>query len=432
VEPGLYVTFFKTGEPIDGELPPVGPLEHVVVRDGALLADRKDSHGADHFHDGGGSIEAEYEFQRAVGNEPGGPRRRNLRIVAPQGVYLRFVSFGSAAEHDPVPELGPYAVVVIDTHAVEADGDRLASRIGTKEHLWELTGSGGTAFVGVIRPDIAFRTRSTLYHPQLKPFRPARTVTAAAQTAKPHPPAADKPRHDKVERNHEPAPGLPSKPEPSAAPPAKRVTAAQVADVTTITLRDRIRAGESARPESKVASARATGREWAGALWQLRFAIIAALVLLLVAFSVPSIRDLLTSGTSAGPISTVGVGTSLASPDWNYTVGSVRRVARIGSAQARGIFLVVQVAATNRKSAGAQLLPSAFALATANGEEYSASAATSGVYSGDANLSSSYMWPTEFPSGRSVVVPVIFEVSASVTGTQLVILDVPSTRVRLE
>ena len=432
MDPGLYVTFFTAGEPMDGELPPVGPLEHVVVRDGSLLADRKEGQAVDHFDDGGGWIEAEYEFQRAVGNEPGGARRRDLRIVAPQGVYLRFVSFGSAAEHDPVPELGPYAVVVIDKHAVEADGDRLASRIGTKDHLWELTGSGGTAFVGVIRPDIAFRTRSTLYHPQLKPFRPARTVAAPAHAAKPHPAAAHAPSPAKVEREPEPAP-RPPKAESPTTRPAKTPTPPQVAEAAAITLRDRIRAEQSTRPDSRVASSRATGREWAGALWQLRFAIIAALAILLVAFSVPSIRSVLAGSTPGGAISTVGIGASLTSPDWSYSVGSVRRIAKIGGAQARGgVFLVVQVAATNRKGAGAQLLPSAFALAAANGEEYPALRATSNVYSGDLNPTSSYAWPTEFLVGRSVVVPVIFEVPPSVTGTQLVILDVPSTRVRLE
>jgi hypothetical protein len=34
--------------------------------------------------------------------------------------------------------------------------------------------------------------------------------------------------------------------------------------------------------------------------------------------------------------------------------------------------------------------------------------------------------------GRAVVVPLVFEVNPSVTGTELVIFDVPATRVRLE
>jgi hypothetical protein len=34
--------------------------------------------------------------------------------------------------------------------------------------------------------------------------------------------------------------------------------------------------------------------------------------------------------------------------------------------------------------------------------------------------------------GRSVVVPLIFEVNATTSGAQLVILDIPTTRIRLE
>lgn len=444
MEPGLYVTFFNEGESFNKELPPIGPLEHVVVRDGSLIADRRDGDRAD--FDGGGSwIEAEYEFQRATGREPGGARRADLRIVAPQGVYLRFVSFGAAAEHDPVPELGPYAVIVIGRRAVEADGDPLALRIGTNQNLWELTEVGGSALVGQIRPDIAFRTRSTRYHPEIKPFRSPQPAAALEHPAKPHNPALDAPdavapklpakplalahHAASAPANQRPAKPHSPAPHPAAAPapaPATRQT-----EAAAISLRDRIRTDQSARPDYAVASPVREGRDFLGALWRLRFFVIAALIVVVAVLSVPSALTLLTGRSPSGP-ATVSVNTSLTSPDWTYRVGSVRRVARIGSAQARGTYLVVQVAATNRKGAGAQILPSHFSLVAANGDEYRALATTSGVYSSAENLTSSYAWPTEFRAGRSVVLPIVFELSPSVTGTQLVILDVPSTRIRLE
>jgi len=171
-------------------------------------------------------------------------------------------------------------------------------------------------------------------------------------------------------------------------------------------------------------------REWGGAAWRLRYFIIGALVVLIVVFSVPSIRSILNGG---GPTAdTVAVGTAVSSPEWTYNVGSVRRVARIGASQARGTYMVVQIAATNRGRAGAQLSPSNFTLTAASGEQYAAQPTTSGVYSSAVNPDSSYMWPIDFPVGRSVVVALIFEVNPSITGTQLVILDVPTTRVRLE
>jgi hypothetical protein len=151
---------------------------------------------------------------------------------------------------------------------------------------------------------------------------------------------------------------------------------------------------------------------------------------MVAAFSVPSIRSLLAGGTPAG--TTVGAGTQVTSPNWTYTVGSVRRVATIGNARARGTYLVVQVATTNRGAASAQLQPSSFAVTGADGQSYVAQPAASGVYSGAENPDSTYKWPTVFPVGRSVVVPLVFDVATSTNGLELAILEVPNTRIRLE
>jgi len=151
---------------------------------------------------------------------------------------------------------------------------------------------------------------------------------------------------------------------------------------------------------------------------------------LLAAFSVPSIRALLAGGVAG--VATVGAGTPVTSPEWTYNVGSVRRVTRIGASQALGTYVIVRVAATNRGRAGAQLLPRNFTLTAATGEQYAALPTTNSVYSGAENPDSTYLWPTDFPVGRQVVVPLIFDANPSISGMELVILDVPSTRVRLE
>jgi hypothetical protein len=94
--------------------------------------------------------------------------------------------------------------------------------------------------------------------------------------------------------------------------------------------------------------------------------------------------------------------------------------------------MVVQIAATNRGPGAAQVSPSNFTLVAASGEQYAAQPRTSGVYSSAANPDSSYIWPADFPVGRAVVVPLIFEVNATTSGAQLVIVDLPTTRIRLE
>ena len=419
MEPGLYVTFFADGEPMDAELPPVGPLEHVVVRDRSLMADLKDGGWSDIFGAGPRWTEAKQEFRRATGAEPGGPTRPSLRIAGPEGVYLRFVSFGGAAEHDSVPELGPYAVVVVGQRGVEADGDPLATR--TNANLWELTGVGGSAMAGVIRPDIAFRTRSTTYHPNIAPFRTGATPGPVRATAAPVRAA--------------PAPSHPAAPVVAPAPAAAaRVTEPsrqqRPVEDPALTLRDRIGSEPSLSRYGNPVAETAAPREWGGAAWRLRYAIIGALVILIVVFSVPSVRSLLTGG--APTAETVAAGTLVNSPTWTYNVGSVRRVARIGASQARGTYVVVQVAATNRGPGAAEISPNSFTLAAASGERIAAQPVSSGVYSSALNADSPYIWPTSFPVGRGVVVPLIFEVSSSITGMELAILDVPSTRIRLE
>ena len=394
---------------MDGELPPVGPLEHVVVRGQSLIAERKNGE-TDQSGGGGRLIEAEHELRRATGQEAGGTKHPDLRIAGPEGVYLRFVSFGAADEDDPVPELGPYAVVVVSRRGVEADGDPLATRTGTNQNLWELTGVGGSALVGVIRPDIAFRTRSTAYHPDITPFRRGATPPSwpvAAAPAAPRRPVAAPAYAPVVE---------PSRPQRPPEDPG-------------LTLRDRI-GSEPSTARSGYTVVEPEQREWGGAAWQLRYLIIGALIVLIVIFSIPSIRSLLSGGTTTAE--TVALGTAVTSPEWTYTVGSVRRIARIGDSQARGIYMVVQLAATNRGPGAAQLSTSNFTLTAAGGEQYAAQPPSSGVYSSAANPDSAYIWPSDFPVGRPVVVPVIFEINSSVTGTQLVILDVPATRIRLE
>lgn len=410
MEPGLYLTFFSEGEPFAQELPPVGPLEHVVVRDRSLIADRKDGQEADPFGGGIRWMEAETELRRATGKEPGGPTRSDLRIAAPEGVYLRFVSFGEAAAHDSIPELGPYAVVVVGKRGVEADGDPLATRSGSNGNPWELTGVGGSAFVGVVRPDIAFRTRSTAYHPEINEFRAG--AQPAPMPVRPAPPA--------------PVP-VAAPPEPA---PLRPAAAPRPVDEAGPSLRERIGSEPSTPRSGYMTLQQDDEREWGGAAWRLRFLIIGALVVLIAVFSVPSIRSALSGG---GPTTaTVGVGTAVNSPEFTYNVGSVRRMTRIGASQPRGTYLVVQVGVTNRGRAGVQLQPSNFTLAAASGEQYAPSSTTSGVYSGDSNPDSAYIWPAEFPVGRQVVVPLIFDVNPSISGTQLAIFDVPTTRVRLE
>ncbi len=205
-DPGIYITFFNEGEPFDRELPPVGPLVHVVLRHKDLVAERlvvqqpEDlSLSIDRW------LEAELEYQRATGEEPGGLRRANMRVTAPDGVFLRFATFGDAREARPMPEIGPFAVVFIGRRSIEADGKILATRQASELAPWDLTSAAGDAHAGTHKPDIAFRAVGMAYHPSVGPGprRPQAPLVAPA----PPPPA-------------EPAIAPTAIPQPTAAPPA--------------------------------------------------------------------------------------------------------------------------------------------------------------------------------------------------------------------
>jgi hypothetical protein len=200
MEPGLYVTFFTKDEPANRELPPVGPLDNVVLRQHVLLAERRSVQQAQEL---GVAIdrwlEAELEIQRATGAEPGGTKRTERRFSARDGVYLRFAVFGDARERDPIPELGPFAVVVVGPATIEADGSTLATRTSSAIAAWELANGAGDETIGVHKPDVALRTSNTTYHPSITPSAPRQRVIEAA------PPP--------------PAPAVTRVPPPAAAPP---------------------------------------------------------------------------------------------------------------------------------------------------------------------------------------------------------------------
>src|ERR1700741_3800754 len=164
MESGGYVTFVDPNDAPGRDLPPVGPLDHVGVRHTVVLAERRTVTQAEEL---GVSIErwlqAELELQRAMGQEPGPPKRNERRFIARDGLYLRFLAFGDAYEAEPVPEVGPFAVVIVNPREVEADGTILATRPSSDLAAWTLTSACGDEHAGKHKADIALGTLRTAY-----------------------------------------------------------------------------------------------------------------------------------------------------------------------------------------------------------------------------------------------------------------------------
>ena len=76
--------------------------------------------------------------------------RGDLRISAgSDAVVVRF-SDDQVAGHPAVPDLGPFAVVVVGTHDVRGDEDTLAVRV-SRASPWQLTDKAGSGFQGTMK-----------------------------------------------------------------------------------------------------------------------------------------------------------------------------------------------------------------------------------------------------------------------------------------
>jgi len=454
-EPGIYVTFFNEGEAFDRELPPVGPLIHVVLRHKDLVAERPLVHQPDV---GSVSIdrwlEAELEYQRATGQEPGGQRRTNLRLTAPDGLYLRFATFGDEREANPMREIGPFAVIFVGRRSIEADGKILATRQASELAPWDLTSAVGDQHAGMRKPDIAFRTVGMPFHPSVGqgPERAQPQLFEPAPVVAPTPPAAPEPAIVP------PSPPTYAPPTPADTPPApgpeqqaltendqeliKRIERERAEDVLRARLQEeerrRLGVDDSAegastwamryRPttaEGAVAVAAGGGFSVGRLLWQLRFALIGVLLLSIGVYGFMVVR----TGAAPGAQSQVrvaGIAEKISGTRWDYVVNSVQRMQSIGTSRPRGAYLVVRVGVTNKSGATTTISPGEFGLVDASGTAYAPESAASPVYSG-----TQLVWPQQIPDKSTVTLPLVFDIDPALKGVQLTIAELPKVRVRL-
>src|SRR5258707_528438 len=196
-ETGVYLQFFDEGESFDAELPPIGPFELLIVRHNRIIGDREH---IEHDMLGSGSVErwleAELELRRALGDEPGGVKRAQMRIRAPRGdIIVRFYDY-AGDEAPKVPELGPFYAITVGKREVRADDKLLAIR-STDMSPWTLTDAVRPGIAGINKADFSVFSLSAR-DPMAKsraaaaapPPAPAPAPQMAPPTAAAPPPAA--------------------------------------------------------------------------------------------------------------------------------------------------------------------------------------------------------------------------------------------------
>ena len=440
MQTGLFVTFFDPREPRDRELPPVGPLDHVVLRHGPqLIVERS---GVHHGDETGVSVErwfeAELELERATGAEPGGVRRPNMRFTSRDGLFLRFVSYGDAQERHRLAELGPFSAVVVRPREIEVDGRVIATLAVADFPTWALTPNAGDEFAGAYKPDVAIRAEGAKYHPSLgpapaanepQPVRPAAPVVVpAARREETALAARDVELVQRLEREHSEDTLRARIFEENRQRSGANVVGEPAAWTTHY--RTPVTQATSARAAARTAATE-EGFSIGEALWRWRFAIIGVLLVGMVTYAAYiAIRS---AAPASAQYTTVNLSQRFSGTRWDWVVNGVRRAPDSGGVRAQGVFYIVSVAATNKATEGAVLSPSEFTLIDANGVEHLASSTASGVYQGPGNPSSPHMWPSSFPVGRPVTLSLLFDVDPGLgRGNVLAIADAPNVRVKLE
>ena len=156
---GVYLAFNGGPDASAPDRPGIGPYDEIVLR-GARAVGERDGLGKVIAlrSSSGGWRDAETSSAESDRAEDG---RGDLRISGgSQDVVVRF-SNDEVAGQPAMPDLGPFAVVVVGTHDVRGDEDTLAVRV-SRVSPWQLTDKAGSGFQGAMKDALVFAPSARL------------------------------------------------------------------------------------------------------------------------------------------------------------------------------------------------------------------------------------------------------------------------------
>ena len=178
---GVYLAFNGGPDASPSDRPGIGPYDEIVLRGARAVGERDGLGKVIALRSASGSWrDAETSSAESDRFDDG---RADLRISGgSQDVVVRF-SDDEVAGHPAVPDLGPFAVVVVGTHEVRGDEDTLAVRV-SRISPWQLTDKAGSGFQGTMKDALVFAPSTRLAAGQAR-F----SAAPAAQPSAPHSPA---------------------------------------------------------------------------------------------------------------------------------------------------------------------------------------------------------------------------------------------------
>jgi hypothetical protein len=178
---GVYLAF--DGGP-DASAPDgagIGPYDEIVLRGARAVGERAGLGKVIALRSAAGSWrDAESSSSGSDQVETG---RGDLRISAAGGAVLVRFADDTVAGHTAVPDLGPYATVVVGTHDLRADAETLAVRV-SRVSPWQLTDRAGSGFQGATKEALVFV--ATGHSPSKQP----RTFADKSEPSAPQPQSA--------------------------------------------------------------------------------------------------------------------------------------------------------------------------------------------------------------------------------------------------
>src|SRR6266571_5879179 len=131
----------------------IGPYDEIVLRGARAVGERGGFGKVIALRSAAGSWrDAESSSSES---DQGASGRGDLRISATDGGVLVRFSDDEVTGHTSVPDLGPFAAVVVGTHEVRGDEETLAVRV-SRISPWQLTDRAGAGFQGATKEALVF------------------------------------------------------------------------------------------------------------------------------------------------------------------------------------------------------------------------------------------------------------------------------------
>jgi hypothetical protein len=151
---GVYLAFDGGPDGSTADDAGIGPYDEIVLRGARAVGEREGLGKVIALRSAAGSWR-DAESSSSGSDQKGETGRGDLRLSAGTGEVLVRFSDDEVAGQVAVPDLGPFARVVVGTHEVRGDEQVLAVRI-SRISPWQLTDKAGASFQGAVKEALVF------------------------------------------------------------------------------------------------------------------------------------------------------------------------------------------------------------------------------------------------------------------------------------